>query len=139
MYLHEEDWSVVSDHVPVTLLSVELDGESTGIAGSICGTLLTSDSREASEERGALANAVQELGLGVLADVVGDLEVTMGTSTLGMDDTLGNALAVKVRKLVNESEILEQTTMDRHGGWVLESHTVLACAEGPCRGKIIPN
>ena len=99
--LHEEDGSVVSGHVPVALLSVELDGETTGIAGSIGGTLLASDGGETGEERSALADTVQELGLGVLGDVVGDLEVTVGSSTLGVDNTLGDTLAVKVGQLVD--------------------------------------
>lgn len=106
--LHKENGGVVSDHVPVTLLGVELDGETTGIAGSIGRTLLTSDGRETGEERGALADTVQELGLGELGDVVGNLKVTMGSSSLGVDNTLGDTLTVKVGQLINQSEILKK-------------------------------
>lgn len=34
--LNEEDGDIVSNNVPVTLLSVELDRESTNIADSVC-------------------------------------------------------------------------------------------------------
>ena len=36
---------------------------------------------------------------------MGDLEVTVGTSTLRVDDTLRNTLAVKVREQVDVVEI----------------------------------
>jgi hypothetical protein len=43
-----------------------------------------------------------------IANVVGDLKLTVGASTLGMDYALRNALAVKVRQQVNQMEVLEQ-------------------------------
>lgn len=56
-----------------TLLSVELDGETTGVTSSISATLLTTNSRETKEDGSLLANVAQELGLGKMANVMGDL------------------------------------------------------------------
>lgn len=39
----KEDGGVVVNPIPVTLFSIELDGETTRIAGSIRGALLTTD------------------------------------------------------------------------------------------------
>jgi hypothetical protein len=39
--LDEKDRNVVSDNVPVALLSVELDGETPDITDSVCGTTAT--------------------------------------------------------------------------------------------------
>lgn len=36
---------------------------------------------------------------------MGNLEETMGGSTLGMDNSLGNSLPVEVSQLVNEMEV----------------------------------
>jgi len=57
----EEDGRVVVDPIPVALLSVELDGETTRIAGSICGALLTTDSRETGNGLGLLADSLEHV------------------------------------------------------------------------------
>lgn len=43
-----------------------------------------------------------------------DLELAVGTRTLGMDDSLRNTLAVKVSQQVDEVEVLQQ-----QGTWLL--------------------
>lgn len=57
----EEDGGVVVDPVPVTLLSVELDGEAAGVASSVCGALLTTNGRETGNSLGLLANSLQHV------------------------------------------------------------------------------
>ena len=61
--LDEEDGGVVTDHIVVALLGVVLDGEATGVTVAIVGTALTSNSGEAEEDWGPLANGVHESGL----------------------------------------------------------------------------
>lgn len=56
-----------------TFFSVELDSETTRITSSISTTLLTTDSRETSENGSLLTNVAQELGLGDVSDIVSDL------------------------------------------------------------------
>jgi len=105
---NEENWSVVTNHIPVTFFSIELDCETTGVASSVSATLLTTDSGETKEDGSLLANLVQELGLGNLAKVVSDLKDTMGTGTLGVDNTLRDTFSVEVSELINKMEILKQ-------------------------------
>ena len=57
----EEDRGVVEDPVPVTLLGVELDRETSGVTSSVWGTLLTTDSREANDSGGPLADASEHV------------------------------------------------------------------------------
>lgn len=59
--------------MPLTFFSVELDGETTGIASSISTSLLATNSGETKEDGSLLANLVQELGFGDLAKVMSDL------------------------------------------------------------------
>lgn len=39
---------------------------------------------------------------------MGNLKVTVGSSSLGVDNTLGDTLTVKVGQLVDQSEILKK-------------------------------
>lgn len=57
---------------------------------------------------GAFADFLEDLGAGVLADVVSHFKMTECTGTLGVDDALWNSLAIEVRHLVNEVDILEE-------------------------------
>merc|ERR1719443_1687586 len=66
--IDEEDWSVVSNHIVVALLSVEFDCKSTWVSHGISSTSLTSNSRESEEQWSLLANFVQESGLGEFCD-----------------------------------------------------------------------
>lgn len=57
---------------------------------------------------GALSNFFEDLCTGVLCDVVRYGEVTKRSSALGVHDALRNSLAIKVRHLVEEVDILQQ-------------------------------
>ena len=63
---HEEDRRVVADDVVVALLGVELDGDAAHVAVRVGGALVGGHDREAQEQRRALANFVEEGGLGPL-------------------------------------------------------------------------
>lgn len=71
--LHEEDWSVVSDHVPIAILSVELECESTRIAQGIRCSFLASDSGEASKDGRLDARLSEKLCASELRQVCGYL------------------------------------------------------------------
>jgi hypothetical protein len=105
----EEDWGVVASHVPVALLGVELEGEPTRVTVGVSRSLLASDSGEAKEDRGALANGAQELGLGEVAYVLGHLKKAMGSGTLRVNNSLWDTLTVKVGELVNQVEVLQES------------------------------
>ena len=123
----EEDGGVVEDPIPVTFISLELDGETAGVASGIGGARFTTDGGET----GCCADFIsrrpqQRLGSDV-TEIMGDLEVTVSTSTFGMDlykkyeheidksyahtttyNSLRNALSVKVSEEVDVVEVWGQ-------------------------------
>ena len=52
-----------------------------------------------------VANLAEDGSTASVGDIMGDLEVSVCTGALGMDDALGNALAVKVAKEVDVAEV----------------------------------
>ena len=75
----KEDGRVVAHEVPVTLLGVELHGEAPRVAGCVGRPGLAAHRGEAKEAACLLTNLAEDGGLAVLGDVVGDLQVTMGS------------------------------------------------------------
>ena len=82
---NEEYWGIVKDPVPVSFLSPEFDRKATRIARGIGRSVLSSDGREADCAAHAVAHFVEERLGGDVAQIVGHLEVTMGTSALSMN------------------------------------------------------
>jgi hypothetical protein len=60
--LDEEYWGVVSDHIVISLFSVELYSESSGISFSICSSLFSCNCRKSNEAWSSLSYLVKELG-----------------------------------------------------------------------------
>lgn len=82
---NEEDGSVIEHPIPVTFLSPELDGETTRVTSGIGRARFTTDSGETGSDANLLADTLEE-GLGSdVAQVVSDLEVAVGTGSLGVD------------------------------------------------------
>jgi len=75
----EEDRSVVSDQIPVSFLSVHLDGKSSRITSRIGRSRLATHSGEANGNRCALAHLRENGRTAVFADVVSNFKVTEGT------------------------------------------------------------
>jgi len=96
----EENGCVVKHPVEVALLSLELNGKSTRIAGSVSGTALSTDRGEANGSTGLVTDLVEKGGASEVWDIVGDLEVTVGTGTFCMDD-----LARKESKVSSKSAV----------------------------------
>ena len=84
----EEDRGVFEHPVPVTFLRPELDSETTGVASGVSRPRLASNGGETNGGSSFLTNGLQERLGGDVAQIVGDLEVTVGTSTFGVDLTL---------------------------------------------------
>lgn len=110
----EENRSVVGNHVPVALLSPELDTETTRVTSKIGATALTTNGRETDGD-GALLALLEDVGKAQVVQRLGSPVETVGTTALSVNDTLGNALAVEVREQINQVEILkEQGTVLAH-------------------------
>jgi hypothetical protein len=101
----EEHWRVVVDPVPVALWRTDLDGETTGVASSVSRARLATDCRESDGELGLLTNGAEEWRRGDIGAGVGESEGTMGTSTLGVHNTLWNPLPIKVSKKIDVVEV----------------------------------
>jgi hypothetical protein len=86
---------VVGDNVPVALRGPELDRETTRVSCAVMGTRLASHSRESGCDRARLA-LLEDVCHAKIIQGVGGLVDTMGTGTLGVDDTLGNSLAIEM-------------------------------------------
>ena len=104
----EEDWGVVSNHIVVTLLGVELNGKTSWVSNSIWGTSLTSNSGESQEAWGLLTNFVKELGLGELGDILGDFHDTVSSSSLSMDNSLWDSFSIEMSEFIDEVEVLKE-------------------------------
>jgi hypothetical protein len=76
--LDEEGGRVIADQVPVAVFRVEAQGETARVACRIGRAFLAADGREAQEGLGLLADAVEQPGFGVAADVVGNGEGAIG-------------------------------------------------------------
>ncbi len=124
----EEDRRVVADHVPVPFLGVELEREAAGVAGGVGRTLFAANGGEAGEHLAGVADLREELGLGVLRDVVGDEEVAVGAGALGVDDALGDALAVELGHLLEVMKVVEGDGAAAAGG---DGVLVVADRDGP--------
>lgn len=75
----EKDWSVVSDEIPVALLSVKLDSKTARIAGSVSRATFPTDGGKADGERRPLADLRENGSFAVFRDVMRDFEVSKRT------------------------------------------------------------
>ena len=115
---HEEHRRVVANQVPVAFFGVELEGKAANVTLGVGRAAFTRDGGEAGKHPGLLANVREQLGTGVAGDVVGDGEGAVSARTLGVHAPLGNDLAVKVRQLFKQPDILQQgraARARRHG------------------------
>ena len=109
----EKHFQVVADQVPVSVFGVELRGEASRIAQRLGRVSAVDDRREPNEDRRALSLLLKKLGTRVLADrlvakcAVG-FEEPVGASAAGMDDALGDPLAVEMGDLLEELIILQR-------------------------------
>lgn len=103
----EENGSVVGNHVPVALLSPELDGETTRVASKIGAAALTTNGRETDGD-GALLALLEDVREAQVVQRLGSPIETVGTTALGVDYTLGNTLAVEVGEQIDQVEVLEE-------------------------------
>ena len=97
----EEHRGVVADDVVVSLAGVELQREAADVADGVGETLLAGDGRETAEHRGDAAR-LEQVGLRVGGDVLGDRQFTEGAGALGVDVALRDALPVEVGVLLDE-------------------------------------
>jgi hypothetical protein len=101
----KEHRCVVRHNIPIALVCSELYRETPRVASTIMRTRLATHCREANSDGARLALLEDVCYAQVFKRVCGCIG-TMSSRTLGVDDTLWNALAVEMRKKVDEVMIL---------------------------------
>lgn len=104
----EEDRSVVSDQIPVSFFGIKLHGEASRISSSVSRPRFSSDSGESDEHGSSLSDFTEHGSLTVLRDVVSDFEVTVSSSTFGMDDSFGDSFTIEVSHFIEVDDILKE-------------------------------
>src|SRR5690606_26083126 len=103
---HEEDRRVVSDQGVVAFVRIELQREAAYVAPGVGTAGLTCDGRKARQHVGA--SAFPEEGRpGVSRNVLGSFEYAERASAFRMRLTLGHFLAVEVRHLFEEMDVMQ--------------------------------
>ena len=93
--LDEEDWYIVSNDVPVSLVGVKLDSKSTNVSDGVCRPTTAEYCAESQEQR-SLAGCVGENACrGVLGKALVHLECSKRTSTPGVDDSFRDPFVVE--------------------------------------------
>jgi hypothetical protein len=97
----------VGNHVPVALCGPELDTETTRVTSQIGSAALATDSRETDGDR-ALDILLEDVCQADIVKRIGCPVDTVCSTTLGVDDTLWDTLAVEVREQVDQVVVLEE-------------------------------
>ena len=105
----EKDGGVVSDHIPVALFRVELQGKSPDITDRIRRPLFSRDGGEASEDLRLFTDLRKYLRLCVLCDILSYRQDSVRPGCFRMDDPLRDTLAVEMRQLFEEMMVLDQS------------------------------
>src|SRR5665648_1127304 len=100
--LDEENRYVVADQIPVTFLSVKLNGKSAYITRGIYRTRAAGDGRYTSKHGCLLTYLGEYSGGGVLFQRGGQLEESMHARRSRVNDTFGNTLVIEMRDFFAE-------------------------------------
>src|SRR4030042_1526855 len=94
----KKDRCIISSHIVITFLSIELQRESTWVSFCICRSLLTSNGGESGEDICALSDPGKKFGPCVLRDIEGDLKIAVCPRSFCMHYTFRYTFSVKMTK-----------------------------------------
>ena len=103
---NEKDRQVVSYKIIVSILSVELNGKSTGIPHSISRATATGYSRKPYKYRGLFIGVLKELRLRISCHALVNLKVAMCPGALGVDNPFRDAFPIKMSYLLDKLDVL---------------------------------
>ena len=112
---NKERREVITDQVPVTFGGVELGGEAAWITQGFRRMVTVNDRRKPHKYRRGFTGG-KYLGLGQVAEVVGDGERTVGAGASGMYNTLRNTLTIKALQFLDQLHVLQQDRAIGPGG-----------------------
>jgi hypothetical protein len=104
---HEKDRRVVADEVVIALSRVKLQRETAHVAPRVGAALLARDSRESREHVRHRA-FLKQRRFGVLRHVLSRLEHAERPRAFGVRLTLDHLLAIKMRHLLKEMDVMQQ-------------------------------
>lgn len=123
----------------LTLISPELDTETTRVTSQIRSTALTTNSRETDRDR-ALLVLLEDIRQAKVVQRISGLVETVSATALGVNDTLGDTLAVKVREQIDQVKVLEeQRAVLAHAlglVGVRHGHAIAGGVQGVLRGSV---
>lgn len=94
--LNEEDWNVVAHDIPIALLSVEFDGETSHVSHCIGAASRPEDGRKSKEDRCGSRSVGQNPSTGHVFGAFVELEDSECTGTASMSYLFGNTLVVEM-------------------------------------------
>lgn len=97
----------VCDHVPVALCGPELDTETTRVTSQIGSSALASDGRETDGD-GALVALLEDVCQAEIIKSIGRPVDTVCSTTLGVNDTLGDTLTIEMREQIDQVVVLKK-------------------------------
>src|ERR1700722_14268384 len=112
----EKDRRIIAYNVPVALFGVKLHGKSVNVAFCIRSATLTGHRREPRKHWRLLADLGEYLGLGVAGDIVRCGEGPVGAPSLGVHPALRNDLAIELRYLLDQPDVLQESRTAGPGG-----------------------
>lgn len=112
----EENRRVVAHQVPDSLISVELDGEPTGVPHGVGRTTFTTDRRESYSNTRTFPDPIENTCLRILGNVMSHLEIPKSSGSLGVNHTFRDPFTVKMCNLINVGGVLEKDRTARADG-----------------------
>ena len=92
----KKDGRIVANEIVVAFFCVKLEREATRVAIGVGISVLAGDRRKASEYFRALTDMAEETGARVFGDVVRDLKIPERSTTLGVNNKLGDPFTIEV-------------------------------------------
>jgi hypothetical protein len=98
--LNEENWDIISNQIPVSLLGIEFGCEPAHIANSIGTAAASKDGGEADKDWSGTGCICEHFGVGNVFETLIKLERPEGARTTGVDYSLGNSFMIEVHNLI---------------------------------------
>jgi hypothetical protein len=130
--LNKEHGDVVANDVPIAFLCVEFYREATDVAREVGRALVAGYGRETHKRGCFLPCSLEEIGFRHLRQRLVVLEIAMGPETAGVDDTLGNALMIKMKDFLAKVKVFERSGTARAD---LEGILVIGYRDALLRGQ----
>src|SRR5277367_681830 len=133
----EEHGRVVADHVPISVLGVELKRKAPDVALGIRGASLACDCGETDQQVRLLSDAVEQAGFAISRNVVRHGKYAVRAGSLSVHHPFRHTLSVLMRQLLEQVIVLQENRAMRSSRFgilvVRDSRTSRSCQHGTFR------